>query len=202
MRAGAIESWFGVRAAGSTVTRECLGGLTTFLTMSYIMVVNPVILAAAGMPSGGAFLGTVLASAFATLLMGLVANLPVALAPGMGLNAFFAFTICVEMGVPWQTGLGIIVLVSMVFFLLTIGQVRRMLTSAVPQSAIESPERPLQIPPEVRRILQAHRQAQEARRDPGLRELLRTQRPVGHGGRMLDDGLRASEADRELDELQ
>ncbi len=127
-----IESYFGVRAAGSTVTRECLGGLTTFLTMSYIVVVNPVILTAAGMPADGAFLGTVLASAFATLLMGLLANVPVALAPGMGMNAFFAFTLCVEMKIPWQTALGIVVVVSIVFFILTVARIRTVLTAAVP----------------------------------------------------------------------
>ena len=92
---GWIERRFGVSAAGSTVRREILGGLTTFLTMSYILVVNPLVfLKEAGMPVDGAILATALASAFATVLMGLLANLPIALAPGMGLNAFFAFAIC------------------------------------------------------------------------------------------------------------
>jgi AGZA family xanthine/uracil permease-like MFS transporter len=127
-----IDARFGVRSAGSTVGREALGGLTTFLTMSYIAVVNPVFLAAAGVPRDGAILATVLASAFATLLMGLAANLPVALAPGMGLNAFFAYTICLAHGLPWQVGLGLLALVALVFLLLTLGRVRALITAAVP----------------------------------------------------------------------
>ena len=80
-----LESYFGVRASGSNLRREVLGGLTTFLTMAYILVVNPVILSVAGMDRDGAFLATALASAFATLLMGVVGRIPIALAPGTGL---------------------------------------------------------------------------------------------------------------------
>ncbi len=129
-----LERIFRVREAGSTVPRELLGGLTTFLTMAYIIVVNPVFLVAAGMPADGALLATVLASAFATLLMGFAVNLPVALAPGMGLNAFFAYTICGEGGVSWQTGLGLLALVALVFLLLTVGRVRAIITSGVPRT--------------------------------------------------------------------
>lgn len=125
-----LESYFGVRASGSNLRREVLGGLTTFLTMAYILVVNPVILSVAGMDRDGAFLATALASAFATLLMGVVGRIPIALAPGMGLNAFFAYTICAV--VDWQVGLGMIVLVSVIFFLLTLGRVRTAITAAVP----------------------------------------------------------------------
>ncbi len=124
---------FAVRATGSTVKREVMGGLTTFLTMSYILVVNPVILADSGMPADGAFLATALAAAFATLLMGLLCDLPIALAPGMGLNAFFAYTICAGER-SWQAGLGLVVIVSLIFFLLTASQVRQALTRAVPVS--------------------------------------------------------------------
>ncbi len=127
-----LERFFRIRERDSTIGRECLGGFTTFLTMAYILVVNPVILSEAGVPTGGAFLATALASAFATVLMGLVAGLPVALAPGMGLNAFFAFTIGAVL--PWEAGLGLVVLVSIVFVALTIGRVRAALTRAVPTS--------------------------------------------------------------------
>lgn len=127
-----LEGRFGVRAAGSTLGREVLGGLTTFLTMAYITVVNPVLLSEAGIPREGAILATVLSSAFATILMGLWANLPVALAPGMGLNAFFAYTICRQVG--WQAGLGLVALVALVFLALTVGRVRAMITAAVPRT--------------------------------------------------------------------
>ena len=129
-----VERLFKVRDAGSTVTREALGGLTTFLTMAYIIVVNPVFLGKAGIPHDGAVLATVLASAFATFLMAFLANLPVALAPGMGLNAFFAYTICIGHGVDWRTGLGLLALVAIVFLALTIGRVRAMIIAAVPKA--------------------------------------------------------------------
>jgi adenine/guanine/hypoxanthine permease len=129
-----VERRFGVSAAGSTIGREAIGGLTTFLSMAYIVVVNPVFLVAAGMPREDAILATILASAFATLLMGLTANLPVALAPGMGMNAFFAYTICIQHAVPWQTALGLLAIVALAFVALTVGRVRAALTEAVPAS--------------------------------------------------------------------
>jgi len=125
---------FGIEAAGSSVGREVVGGLTTFLSMAYITAVNPVFLSAAGIPREDAIVATIVSSAFATALMGLVANLPVALAPGMGLNAFFAYTIVIEHHVPWQTALGLLALVAIVFLALTIGRVREMLTEAVPRN--------------------------------------------------------------------
>jgi AGZA family xanthine/uracil permease-like MFS transporter len=129
-----IERRFGVGAAGSTLGREALGGLTTFLTMSYIAVVNPVFLAAAGVPRDGAILATLIASGFATLLMGLVANVPVALAPGMGLNAFFAYTLVLGHGVEWRIGLGLLAWVAVAFLILTVGRVRGLITAAVPRT--------------------------------------------------------------------
>src|SRR5438094_10660082 len=102
--------------------------------MAYITVVNPVFLTATGIPRDDAILATIVASAFATLLMGLVANLPVALAPGMGLNAFFAYTICIQHKVPWQTALGLLAIVAIVFLGLTVGRIREMLTAAVPKT--------------------------------------------------------------------
>jgi len=132
--AARLDGRFGVSSAGSTLGREALGGLTTFVSMAYIAVVNPVILSAAGMPREDAILATIASAAFATILMGVAANLPVALAPGMGLNAFFAYTICREHQIAWQTGLGLLAIVALAFFALTLGGVRRSIVEAVPKS--------------------------------------------------------------------
>ena len=129
-----LERIFGVRAAGSTPGREVLGGLTTFLTMAYIIVVNPVFLTAAGMPLEGAIVATCLSAAFATLLMALLANYPIALAPGMGLNAFFAYTICLGAKVPWPTALGLVFWSGVLFVLLTVTGLRGVIVRAVPRS--------------------------------------------------------------------
>ena len=128
-----LERIFHVREAGSTPGREALGGLTTFLTMAYILAVNPVFLTAAGIPEQGAILATALGAAFATLLMAFVANYPIALAPGMGMNAFFAYGICVGSGVPWQTALGMVFWAGLFFVVLTVTGARRMLVRAVPE---------------------------------------------------------------------
>ena len=128
-----LERIFHVRAAGSTPGREVLGGVTTFLTMAYILAVNPVFLTAAGMPLEGAILATALSAAFATLLMAFIANYPIALAPGMGMNAFFAYGICIGAGVPWQVALGLVFWAGIVFLLLTATGARRVLVGAVPE---------------------------------------------------------------------
>jgi AGZA family xanthine/uracil permease-like MFS transporter len=128
-----LERIFHIRAAGSTPGREVLGGVTTFLTMAYILAVNPVFLTAAGMPLQGAILATALSAAFATLLMAFVANYPIALAPGMGMNAFFAYGICIGAGVPWQVALGLVFWAGIVFLLLTATGARRVLVGAVPE---------------------------------------------------------------------
>jgi AGZA family xanthine/uracil permease-like MFS transporter len=127
-----IERLFQVRAAGSTPGREILGGLTTFLTMAYILAVNPLFLTAAGMPLQGAIVATALSAAFATLLMAFVANVPVALAPGMGMNAFFAYGVCLGAGVKWQVALGLVFWAGLAFVLLTVAGARRVLVRAVP----------------------------------------------------------------------
>src|SRR6185295_15710714 len=119
-----LERIFHIRAAGSTPGREVLGGITTFLTMAYILAVNPVFLTAAGMPLPGAIAATCLSAAFATLLMALLANYPIALAPGMGMNAFFAYGICLGAKVPWQTALGLVFWSGVIFVLLTVTGVR------------------------------------------------------------------------------
>jgi len=129
-----LERLFHVRAAGSTPGREALGGVTTFLTMAYILAVNPMFLTAAKMPAEGAIVATALSAAFATFLMAFVANYPIALAPGMGMNAFFAYGICVGAGVPWQTALGMVFWAGLVFVVLTVTGARRVLVRAVPES--------------------------------------------------------------------
>jgi adenine/guanine/hypoxanthine permease len=115
---------------------DVIGGVTTFVTMAYIVIVNPGILSTpgTGMSFSGALTSTVLVASSMTLLMGLYARLPFAVAPGMGLNAFFAYTICLRHGVPWQTGLGLLAIVAVVFFALTLGGVRRTITEAVPKT--------------------------------------------------------------------
>lgn len=128
-----LERIFHIRAAGSTPGREVLGGVTTFLTMAYILAVNPVFLTAAGMPQEGAIVATALSAAFATLLMAFLANYPIALAPGMGMNAFFAYSICLGAGVPWQTALGMVFWAGVLFVVLTVTGARRVLVRAVPE---------------------------------------------------------------------
>jgi len=98
-----MEGWFKVRSSGSSYRRELLGGVVTFMTMSYIIFVNPAILSQTGMDFGGVLVATCLAAALATLVMGVVANYPIAQAPGMGLNAYFTYTVCLTMGIPWRT---------------------------------------------------------------------------------------------------
>jgi len=132
MRNSLLERLFRIREAGSTPGREALGGLTTFLTMAYILFVNPAILGAAGMKSDGVVLATGLASAAAILLMAFLANYPIALAPGMGLNAFFAYGICVGAGVPWPTALGLVFWSGIVFVLLTVTGARKAIVEGIP----------------------------------------------------------------------
>jgi adenine/guanine/hypoxanthine permease len=129
-----LDRYFGLKAHGTTVRTELLAGLTTFLTMAYIVVVNPVILGAAGMPVAGVAAATCFAAAFGSILMGLVSNYPLALAPGMGLNAYFTFTVVKSMGLPWQTALGCVFLSGAAFFMLTVLGVRQLIMNAVPRS--------------------------------------------------------------------
>lgn len=129
-----LERIFHVRELGSTPAREALGGFTTFLTMSYIVVVNPIFLTAAGMPFEGAVAATCVSAGLATLLMAFLANYPIALAPGMGLNAFFAYNLCLGAKVPWQTALGIVFWSGALFVLLTASGLRAILVRAIPRA--------------------------------------------------------------------
>ncbi len=129
-----MDRFFGITARGSTVRTELLAGLTTFLTMAYIVIVNPGILAAAGIDQGAAVTATCLAAAIATMAMGLLANYPIALAPGMGLNAYFAFAVVQGMGVPWQVALGAVFVSGLLFFVVSVLRIREWLINAIPLS--------------------------------------------------------------------
>jgi len=127
-----LQRYFRLAENGTTVRREFLGGVTTFLTMAYIVVVNPQILAQAGMPAEGVVFATCIAAAAATLVMGLYANYPIALAPGMSLNAYFTYSVCLGMHVPWRTALGVIFFSGVFFLLLTVTRVREQIVNGIP----------------------------------------------------------------------
>ena len=129
-----LERQFQVKALGSSVQTEVLAGATTFLTMAYIVVVNPAILSSTGMPGAGVAAATCLAAGIGCILMGLAANYPIALAPGMGLNAYFAFTVVKTMGIPWQTALGLVFISGVLFLALTFAGVRQMIVGAIPKA--------------------------------------------------------------------
>ncbi|GAC1451926.1 MAG: NCS2 family permease [Steroidobacteraceae bacterium] len=129
-----LERLFDLRGHGTTVRTEVVAGLTTFLTMAYIVVVNPAVLGAAGMPVAGVAVATCVAAGFGSILMGLLSNYPLALAPGMGLNAYFTYTVVKGMGLPWQTALGCVFISGVAFLLLTVAGVRQLIVSAVPRS--------------------------------------------------------------------
>jgi AGZA family xanthine/uracil permease-like MFS transporter len=116
----------------TTVRQELLAGLTTFMTMAYVVVVNPRILSEAGMPVDGVLFATCISAAVATLIMGLWANYPIALAPGMSLNAYFAYSIVLGRGVPWQTALGVVFLSGVLFLVLTLTKVREQIVNGIP----------------------------------------------------------------------
>jgi AGZA family xanthine/uracil permease-like MFS transporter len=127
-----LERRFQLAAHGTDVRTEVLAGATTFLTMAYILVVNPQILGDAGMDPGGVLAATALGAALATTVMGLHANLPYALAPGMGLNAFFAYTVCVGMGHPWQLALTAVFVEGLLFLVLTFLRLREAILQSIP----------------------------------------------------------------------
>lgn len=129
---GTLQRMFRLRENGTDVRTEVVAGLTTFMTMAYIIFVNPGIVSATGMPFDAVLIGTVVAAAVGTLLMALLANYPFALAPGMGLNAYFAFTIVLGRGIPWETALGAVFISGVLFVLLTLSRVREAIVNAVP----------------------------------------------------------------------
>lgn len=129
-----LEKLFKLKEHNTTVKTEVIAGVTTFLTMAYIIFVNPSMLAAAGMDQGAVFVATCLAAAIGCLIMGLWANYPVAMAPGMGLNAFFSFTVVGQMGYSWQVALGAVFLSGVCFFLLSVFRIREWIIHSIPLS--------------------------------------------------------------------
>ncbi len=129
-----LEKFFKLSANKTTVRTEILAGITTFMTMAYILAVNPAILGDAGMDKGAVFTATALSAVIATLVMALVARLPFALAPGMGLNAFFAYTVVLTMGYSWQFALTAVFLEGIIFLILTAFNVREMIVNAIPKN--------------------------------------------------------------------
>lgn len=127
-----LERYFNISKAGSSVATEITAGLTTFMTMAYILFVNPNILQAAGMDPQAVLLATALSAGFASILMGFLARLPVALAPGMGLNAYFAFGVVIGMGIPWQIVLGAVFIDGIIFLILSLLPIRERIIQDIP----------------------------------------------------------------------
>ena len=129
-----MDRFFKLREHGTKVSTEVMAGITTFFTMAYIIAVNPSILAQSGMPWGAVFLATIIAAIIGTLVMGLFANVPYAQAPGMGLNAFFVFTVCFTLKFTWQQALSMVFLCGVINILITVTKVRKHIIRAIPKS--------------------------------------------------------------------
>ena len=126
-----MESFFKLKENGTNVGTEVTAGLTTFFAMAYIIVVNPSILSQAGMEWGAVFLATIIASVIGTLVMGLVANVPYAKAPGMGLTAFFVYTVCFTLGFTWQQALSMVFLCGVINIIITVTKIRKIIIKSV-----------------------------------------------------------------------
>ena len=129
-----LELIFKLHDNNTTIKKELLAGFTTFITMAYIIFVNPQMMAASGMDQGAIFVGTCLAAAIACFVMGIFANWPVGLAPGMGLNAFFTYTVVGEMGYSWETALGAVFLAGILFFIISVTNLRRWMIDSIPMN--------------------------------------------------------------------
>ena len=129
-----MERFFKLKANGTNVGTEIMAGITTFFAMAYIIVVNPSLLAESGMEWGAVFLATILSSIIGTLIMGLVANVPYAQAPGMGLNAFFVYTVCFGLGFKWQEAMSMVFICGLINILITVTKVRKHIIKAIPRS--------------------------------------------------------------------
>lgn len=127
-----VKKYFQLDQMGTTVKTEFIAGLTTFISMSYILFVNPDVLGASGMDKGAVFTATALASAIGTLLMGLIGNYPIGEAPALGINAFFAYTVCIGMHVKWQTALASVLAASLIFILITVCKLREKIINSIP----------------------------------------------------------------------
>lgn len=128
----ALDNFFDLTGLKTNVKREILAGFTTFISMAYILFVNPEILGASGMDKGAVFTATALASAIGCLLMGLLAKYPIATAPSLGINAFFAYSVCIGMNIPWQTTLAGVFIASIIFLLITVFKLRELIIDAIP----------------------------------------------------------------------
>jgi AGZA family xanthine/uracil permease-like MFS transporter len=130
---GKLVSYFDIEKLGTTINREILAGFTTFISMAYILFVNPTVLGATGMDKGAVFTATALSSAIGCILMGILAKYPIASAPALGVNAFFAYSVCIGMGIPWQTALAGVFVASLIFIVITIFKLREMIINAIPE---------------------------------------------------------------------
>ncbi|PUU86174.1 MAG: putative MFS transporter, AGZA family, xanthine/uracil permease, partial [Halanaerobium sp.] len=131
---GSLENLFKLQENNTDVKTEVIAGFTTFMTMAYIIFVNPTILSDAGMPFDGVFIATIMGAVLGTMAMALLSNYPFALASGMGLNAFFAYSVVIGMGVSWQAALGIIFLEGVIFIILSVTPVREMIVNSIPMA--------------------------------------------------------------------
>lgn len=129
-----MEKFFKLKESGTTISTEIMAGLTTFFAMAYIVAINPGILSQAGMEWGAVFLATIISAVIGTLIMGLVANVPYAQAPGMGLNAFFVYTVCFTLGFTWQQALSMVFVCGIINILITVTKVRKYIIKAIPNS--------------------------------------------------------------------
>ncbi len=129
-----LDKWFGYTKSGSNLRTEVMAGITTFFAMAYILFINPTILHTTGMPKGAVFLATIIASVVGTLIMALVANVPYAQAPGMGLNAFFAYTVCAALKFTWQQALSMVFICGLINILITVTKLRKYIIKAIPLS--------------------------------------------------------------------
>jgi len=129
-----MEKFFKLKQTGTNIRTEIIAGITTFFTMAYIIFVNPSILSAAGMSWDGVFVATIIATVIGTLIMGLVANVPYAVAPGMGLNAFFTYTVCFGLGFKWQEAMAMVFICGLVNIIITVTKIRKYIIKAIPRS--------------------------------------------------------------------
>ena len=127
-----LEKIFKLESNNTSIGKEVLAGVTTFVTMAYIIFVNPQMMAVSGMDLGASFVGTCLAASLACIIMGVYSNWPVSLAPGMGLNAFFTYTVVGEMGYSWEVALGAVFLAGVLFFIMSVTRLRRWMLDSIP----------------------------------------------------------------------
>ncbi|MCL2810134.1 MAG: NCS2 family permease, partial [Treponema sp.] len=129
-----MDKFFGISNSGSSFRTEILAGITTFFTMAYIMFVNPDILSASGMSWNGVFVATIIATVIGTLVMGFVAKVPYAVAPGMGLNAFFTYSVCFGLGFDWREALAMVFICGIINVIITVTRLRKAIIMSIPKS--------------------------------------------------------------------